>query len=61
MRTHEESWIIAAAKLFEQNPEWYVLPLDRLTGEIMKLSGGSLNPHIVRLKLKDLKHDIGVS
>jgi Asp-tRNA(Asn)/Glu-tRNA(Gln) amidotransferase B subunit len=60
VKPHEEAWIIAAAKLFEQNPEWYLLSLDRLVGEVMKLSGGSLNPNIVRQKLESLKKNTGV-
>jgi len=48
---NEERWVLACSKFLE-DPDWMTYSQDRAVGMIMKLSGGALDPHFVRQRIR---------
>lgn len=60
--SHEEAWVKACYRFFETHGmwDWYTVPRDQAVAEIMKNSGGTLNPIWVRNKIDELYESVGV-
>ena len=53
MKGSEEAWIIAAYPFFSSN-EWFDVPRSQAVGNIMKNSGGQLDPFFVMMKVDEI-------
>lgn len=60
--SQEEAWVKACYRFFETHGmwEWYTVDRNRAIKEIMKNSGGQLNPAWVRKKIDELYDSVGV-
>jgi hypothetical protein len=60
--SQEETWVKACYKFFETYGmwDWYTVDQDQAVREIMRNSGGSLNPVWVKNKINDLYESVGV-
>jgi hypothetical protein len=58
----EEAWVKACHKFFEAHGafDWYTVDRKQAVAEIMKNSGGRLNPVLVRKRVDKLYDDTGV-
>lgn len=60
--SQEEAWVKACYKFFETHGmwDWYTVNQDQAVREIMKNSGGALDPVWVKNKIKELYNSVGV-
>jgi hypothetical protein len=60
--SQEEAWVKACYRFFETHGmwDWYTVDRDQAVAEIMKNSGGTLNPVWVKNKIDELYESVGV-
>lgn len=58
--SQEEAWVKSCYQFFEAHGmwDWYTVDRDKAVGEIIKNSGGTLNPVWVKNKINDLYESV---